>query len=84
MIRTLTGYEISTLLASYILPEFLVLICGMVLLYLTGITDDLVGVRYRQKFIVQILCASLFPAVGLMIYMVCLALTLFLHTLEFL
>jgi UDP-N-acetylmuramyl pentapeptide phosphotransferase/UDP-N-acetylglucosamine-1-phosphate transferase len=67
VIRTLTGYEISTLLASYILPEFLVLICGMVLLYLTGITDDLVGVRYRQKFIVQILCASLFPAVGLWI-----------------
>ena len=67
VIRTLTGYEISTLLASYILPEFLVLICGMVLLYLTGIADDLVGVRYRQKFIVQILCASLFPAVGLWI-----------------
>lgn len=39
----------------------------MVLLYLTGIADDLVGVRYRQKFIVQILCASLFPAVGLWI-----------------
>ena len=67
VIRTLTGYEISTLLASYILPEFLVLICGMVLLYLTGIADDLVGVRYRQKFIVQIFCAILLVSSGLWI-----------------
>ena len=49
-LRALTGYGISILFATYILPEFLVLICGMVLLYLTGIADDLVGVRYRQKF----------------------------------
>ena len=64
-LRTLTGYGISVLTASYILPEFLVLVCGMVLLYLTGIADDLVGVRYRQKFVIQIICASLFPVVGL-------------------
>lgn len=64
-IRTLTGYGISTLSASYILPEFLVLLCGMVLLYLTGIADDLVGVRYRQKFVIQIICATLFPIAGL-------------------
>ena len=51
VIRSLTGYGISVLSATYILPEFLVLICGMVLLYLTGIADDLVGVRYRQKAI---------------------------------
>lgn len=67
VIRTLMGYGISTLSASYILPEFLVLICGMILLYLTGIADDLVGVRYRQKFVIQIICACLFPAVGLWI-----------------
>ena len=66
-VRTLTGYGISAMLTSYILPEFLVLVCGMVLLYLTGIADDLVGVRYRQKFIVQIICASLFPVAGLWI-----------------
>ena len=66
-LRTLTGYGISVLTASYILPEFLVLVCGMVILYLTGIADDLVGVRYRQKFVIQIICASLFPVVGLWI-----------------
>lgn len=65
--RTLTGYSISPLQATYVLPECLFLACGMTLLYLTGIADDLVGVRYRQKFIVQIICASLFPIAGLWI-----------------
>lgn len=66
-IRTLAGYGISMLPSFYLLPEFLALVCGMVLLYLTGIADDLVGVRYRQKLAVQIICASLFPVVGLWI-----------------
>ena len=65
--RTITGYYISDLHATCFLLECLVLICGMVLLYLTGIADDLVGVRYRQKFVVQIICAVLFPMVGLWI-----------------
>lgn len=65
-IRSLTGYGIS-ISASYVLPEFLVLVCGMVLLYLTGIADDLIGVRYRKKFIIQIICAGLFPVSGLWI-----------------
>lgn len=66
-LRTLMGYGISALPATYILPEFLVLVCGLVLLYLTGIADDLVGVRYRQKLIIQIISASLFPLAGLWI-----------------
>lgn len=66
-LRSLMGYGISALSAAYILPEFLVLVCGMVLLYLTGIADDLVGVRYRQKFTIQLICACLFPLAGLWI-----------------
>lgn len=66
-LRILTGYGISILSADYILPECLLLICGMTLLYLTGIADDLIGVRYRQKFIIQIFCACLFPIAGLWI-----------------
>lgn len=66
-LRSLTGYSISALQAMHVLPEFLALVCGMVLLYLTGIADDLVGVRYRQKFGVQIISASLFPLSGLWI-----------------
>ena len=65
--RTLTGYGISVLPVVSILPECLLFICGMTLLYLTGIADDLVGVRYRQKFAIQIFCACLFPIAGLWI-----------------
>lgn len=65
--RTLTGYNVSSLQATYVLPEFLFLVCGMTLLYLIGIADDLVGIRYRQKFVIQILSACLFPLAGLWI-----------------
>ena len=65
--RLLDGNSISTLYASYLLPELLLFACGMTLLYLTGIADDLVGVRYRQKFAIQIFCACLFPLSGLWI-----------------
>ncbi|KAA6326558.1 putative undecaprenyl-phosphate N-acetylglucosaminyl 1-phosphate transferase [termite gut metagenome] len=37
----------------------------MTLLYLTGIKDDLVGVRYSRKFMIQVFCACLFPLSGL-------------------
>lgn len=45
--------------------EFLFLIAGLTLLYIIGIADDLVGVRYRKKFLVQIISAALFPMAGL-------------------
>ena len=57
--RTITGYYISDLHATCFIGMF-VLVCGLTLLYLTGITDDLIGVRYRQKFVIQILCACFF------------------------
>lgn len=38
------------------------LICAVIMLYLVGLADDLVGVKYRAKFIVQILCAIMFVA----------------------
>lgn len=59
-LRILMGYDVPALRAVYLLPECLFLVCGMTLLYLTGIADDLVGVRYRQKFVIQIICASFF------------------------
>lgn len=66
-LRILFGYEVEHIQAEYLIPELLLLICGMTLLYLTGIADDLVGVRYRQKFIIQIICASFLPLSGLWI-----------------
>ena len=66
-LRLLGGDSVSTVYASYLLPELLLFACGMTLLYLTGIADDLVGVRYRQKFVIQIFCACLFPLSGIWI-----------------
>ncbi|MBR4154450.1 MAG: undecaprenyl/decaprenyl-phosphate alpha-N-acetylglucosaminyl 1-phosphate transferase [Paludibacteraceae bacterium] len=40
---------------SYNVGVFGAAMCGIILLYLVGIADDLVGVRYRAKFIVQII-----------------------------
>lgn len=34
-------------------------VCSTMLLYLAGMADDLVGVRYRAKFFIQIICAML-------------------------
>jgi UDP-N-acetylmuramyl pentapeptide phosphotransferase/UDP-N-acetylglucosamine-1-phosphate transferase len=38
------------------------------MLYLVGVVDDLIGVSYQAKFIVQIVCALLFPVSGLWIH----------------
>ena len=63
----LLGYEIEYAWIEYLIPECLLLACGITLLYMTGIADDLVGVRYRQKFMIQFICATLFPLSGLWI-----------------
>ncbi len=41
--------------------------CALLMLYLTGMADDLIGVRYRAKFIVQIFCSVLIIGGGLWI-----------------
>lgn len=40
-------------------------LCALLLMYLTGMSDDLIGVRYRAKFVVQILCAVLLIGAGM-------------------
>lgn len=47
---SLLSQEGSTLLYGF---------CSVMVLYLIGMADDLVGVKYRVKFVVQILCAIL-------------------------
>lgn len=49
---------ISEILTQCILPIFF-LQCALMLMYLVGIADDLVGVRYRAKFLFQIFAAVL-------------------------
>lgn len=41
--------------------------CGLILLFLVGIADDLVGVLYRAKFVMQIIAACLLIIGGLWI-----------------
>lgn len=33
--------------------------CAIILLYLSGIADDLVGIRYKAKFFIQVMCGLL-------------------------
>lgn len=42
-----------------------VLVAGVFLIYIIGVIDDLVGVRAKRKFIVQIVAACFFPVCGL-------------------
>lgn len=39
--------------------------CSVMVLYLVGMADDLVGIRYRAKFVTQIICGIMFIAGGL-------------------
>lgn len=41
--------------------------CSLLLLYLAGMADDLIGIRYSAKFIIQILCGMMLIAGGIYI-----------------
>ncbi len=49
------------------LRQFSLFFCCLIVLWLVGIADDLVGVSYRIKFAAQIVCAILLIAAGLAI-----------------
>lgn len=53
----------SAALADSIVPIFF-LFCSLMLMYLVGIADDLVGVRYRIKFLFQIIAGVLIVMSG--------------------
>jgi len=40
-----------------LLARFILLFVGMMMLFLVGVVDDLIGVSYQAKFMVQIACA---------------------------
>jgi UDP-N-acetylmuramyl pentapeptide phosphotransferase/UDP-N-acetylglucosamine-1-phosphate transferase len=61
------GSIIPKSVVEYFVLEGLFIVCGLTLLYIVGIADDLMGVRYRKKFIIQIICATFFPLAGLYI-----------------
>lgn len=65
--RLLAGEIPPEELSINMISDLLLLIAGLTLLYIIGIADDMIGVRYRKKFLVQIISAALFPASGLYI-----------------
>lgn len=91
--RLLLGCELTSLYTSYLLPEMLLFACGMTLLYLTGIADDLVGVRYRQNLLSRysvhvysrcpdsglIICTACSAFMNLLLILVCLSRSLLLY-----
>ena len=60
------GYAIG--LGRNLLNEMLCLLVGLMLLYIVGVCDDLIGVRCNRKFLVQILAAAFLPLSGLYIH----------------
>lgn len=48
--------------------SILYLLCAEMLIFLVGIADDLIGVRYKAKFIAQIICAVFICAAGAYIH----------------
>lgn len=66
-VRYLVGFEIPEYTLEFIIPEFYFLICSLILLYLAGLKDDLIGLRYRSKFVIQLIAVSMLSLSGLWI-----------------
>lgn len=56
--------QLMVALGANVLPLSICL-CSLILLYLVGIADDLIGVKYSAKFVVQVACGLLFLFGGL-------------------
>ena len=55
------GFNILDLMST---TRLLALFSSLFVLYLMGIMDDLIGVRYRSKFVIQIVCGILMVTSG--------------------
>lgn len=66
-IRYYMNEPVDSIWSSCLFMRYLFLVAGTTLLYLVGVADDLVGVGYRYKFVVQIIAASFLPLSGLWI-----------------
>ncbi len=64
-INLLLGYTQYADLVNFSGLELSFGLCALVIIYLVGVADDLIGVRYRAKFFVQILCGAFIVCTGL-------------------
>lgn len=63
LVLIVNSVEMHTALETTLVPLFF-LICSLMLLFLVGIADDLIGVRYGAKFLFQILASVLLIGSG--------------------
>lgn len=66
LVYHLLGYRSGTMQGAAPF-EFLALTVGSMMLFLVGMADDLIGVGYKKKFLVQMVAASLLVASGVWI-----------------
>lgn len=66
-VQKLANYDITAIFQSNIWKEFSFFISGLILIFMTGLADDLVGVSYKRKFLMQIVVASLVTIGGIYI-----------------
>lgn len=64
-LRYYLGYELSLAREGNLMVEFLFMMSGMLMLFFIGLTDDLVGVNFRTKFMVQIYAGAALVLAGL-------------------
>ena len=57
------GWDVAGIYFEGVVP-FYFMICAVLLMFLVGIADDLIGVRYIAKFVVQILASILIVCSG--------------------
>lgn len=57
----------SNSFSAEVFSQFMALFTGSMMLFLVGLTDDLIGVGYKKKFLVQVISALLFVASGVWI-----------------
>lgn len=50
-----------------LIPHFALLFCGLLVLYMLGLGDDLIGISFKWKFFFQVVVAAFFPLSGLWI-----------------
>ncbi|MDE5870655.1 MAG: undecaprenyl/decaprenyl-phosphate alpha-N-acetylglucosaminyl 1-phosphate transferase [Muribaculaceae bacterium] len=62
------GWSESALIFQNCSQSIMYLLCAEMLIFLVGIADDLIGVRYKAKFACQILCALFICASGTYIH----------------
>ena len=66
--RYLFGWGIINVPVREVFVEFMFLLAGSCILYVTGVGDDLIGVGYRPKFVAQVICGGLLAVSGLWLH----------------